>query len=63
MPSHDPVREGLKSTHERVPEPRACVECGTAYVPRRGHQRFCGDRCRLLSFYRRRVAALQAERD
>jgi predicted nucleic acid-binding Zn ribbon protein len=62
MSSHDSLREAPTRMRERSAQPRPCVECGTAYVPRRGWQRFCGERCRLLAFSRRRVAALQAER-
>ena len=35
----DPVKEPVKA--------RSCDVCGTSYISRANHQRFCGSNCRL----------------
>lgn len=38
----DPVKEPVKA--------RSCDVCGTSYIPRANHQRFCGSNCRLANW-------------
>src|SRR5947207_1272118 len=40
-------RVRLPAYHRMMVEFRACAQCGTPFVPRREHARFCSARCRM----------------
>jgi len=44
--AYGPVSKRWRAAHKVEPEPRACIQCGEAFVPERVTGHLCSDECR-----------------